>query len=120
MQGSNDNAPEEKKFHNLITDEMLVRMVVLILKDMTKLLPYLDRLVVIAADTNHPVFKDHGEDPEVAKIMAEGRIRNIKAFTALLNLLAIDAFSGHGAIASQIKKSQNKAAVDKAMRDLGI
>lgn len=102
-----------------ITDEMLVRMVVLILKDIAKLAPYLDRISIIAANAESPLFKNATDDPRIAHMAQTQRVVQVKAFAGLLNLLIVNQMSGMKFVLD-VSDAQRKAAVDKAMKDLGI
>lgn len=103
-----------------ITDEMLVRMVGLLLKDIAKLAPYLDRISTIANDPHHLAFTEpHATDLELARFARDQRVKQVAAFAALLNFLILQQMDAaqHFTDAGDAKKRE---AVAKAMRDLGI
>jgi len=106
-----------------ITDEMLVRMVVLILKDVAKLAPYLGRISEIAADAEHPAFKSANVDPRIAEVAKRQRVQQMEAFAGLLNMLITNhsaAMRLIGTIERSTDDAKKKSAVDSALAALGI
>lgn len=103
-----------------LTDEMLVRMVVLLLRDVSKLAPYLPRLTVIASNPDHPVFRDSKTDPRVKEIATRMRMNQLHAFAGLLRFLVEDTSAAAAGMILGASDSQRKAAVDKALRDIGL
>lgn len=103
-----------------LTDEMLVRMVILLLKDISKLAPYLPRLHVIATNPDHAIFKDTKTDPRVVEIATRMRMNQLGAFAALLRFLVEDNSAAAAGMILGASDAQRKAVVEKAMKDLGI
>lgn len=103
-----------------LTDEMLVRMVILLLKDISKLAPYLNRLILIASNPEHTVFKDTKTDARIVDIATRMRMNQLHAFAALLRFLIEDTSVASAGMILGASDAQRTAAVDKAMRDIGI
>lgn len=113
-----ESAPKPDPF-DAMTDEMLVRMVVLILKDVSKLAPFLARISEIAANADHPAFASANVSPEIAAIAKRQRVQQMEAFAGLLNMLIMNHSAGMRLIGT-IERTTKAAAVASAMEKLGL
>lgn len=101
---------------------MLVRMVVLVLVDISRLSPFLPRLVEIAKNPNHPVFFDKKiTDPAMAALARDMRVGQVQGICGLITMIIQQqANAGPEFFKAQVDQSHKKTRVDDAMRELGL
>lgn len=99
-----------------ITDEMLVRMMVMILKDVAHLAPFLARIKALAANPDHPAFGGAGQDPATAAIAKRARMQQVEAVVSLVEMM-LTQHGAHMRLMSVVDKGRREAAVTRAMMD---
>lgn len=109
---SNNPLPE-------LSDEMLIGMVMLILKDIARLAPFLHRIDDIIQNPNHPAFHNERIEARMLEIAKRQRMQQFEALAAMVDML-IHNHEAAFRLMNFIKDTEKNEAVDRAMRNLGI